>query len=81
MDEAKDSVTSIQVSDSEILTGSADCCLRRYDLRKGKMHCDFVGSKFTCFVIHLCTHCLIIFFYCHDTWGIQQIAKKLKIVY
>ena len=45
MDEAKDSVTSIQVSDHEILTGSADGCIRRYDLRTGKMIKDFIGSK------------------------------------
>lgn len=45
MDEAKDSVTSIQVSDHEILTGSADGYFRRYDLRTGRMHADFIGSK------------------------------------
>lgn len=45
MDEAKDSVTSIQVSDHEILTGSADGYFRRYDLRTGRMHADFLGSK------------------------------------
>ena len=45
LDEAKDSVTSIQVSDYEILTGSADGCIRRYDLRNGKMTVDFIGSK------------------------------------
>ena len=45
LDEAKDSVTSIQVSDYEILTGSADGCIRRYDLRNGKMTVDLIGSK------------------------------------
>lgn len=45
MDEAKDSVTSIQVSDHEILTGSAEGYFRRYDLRTGRMHADFIGSK------------------------------------
>ena len=45
LDEAKDSVTSLQVSDHEILTGSADCRFRRYDLRNGKMSSDFIGSK------------------------------------
>ncbi|KAK3091435.1 hypothetical protein FSP39_019863 [Pinctada imbricata] len=45
MDEAKDSVTSIQVSDHEILTGSADGCIRRYDLRTGKMIKDCIGNS------------------------------------
>lgn len=44
LDEAKDSVTSIQVSDHEILTGSADGYFRRYDLRTGRMHADFIGK-------------------------------------
>jgi len=43
MDEAKDSVTSVHVSDHEILSGSADCQLRRYDLRSGLLHTDFIG--------------------------------------
>jgi len=50
MDEAKDSVTSVHVSDHEILSGSADCQLRLYDLRNGLLHTDFVGctSVFLC---------------------------------
>ena len=45
MDEAKDSVTCIYVTDYEIMTGSADGRTRRYDIRAGEMCCDFVGSK------------------------------------
>lgn len=44
MDEATDSVTSIAVSDHEILTGSADGRSRRYDIRAGQMFSDFLGS-------------------------------------
>lgn len=44
-DEAKDSVTSVAVSSYEILTGSLDCKLRRYDLRKGFMYCDDIKSN------------------------------------
>ncbi|XP_046578150.1 WD repeat domain-containing protein 83-like [Haliotis rubra] len=47
MDEAKDSVTSIQVSDHEILTGSADGRVRRYDLRNGKLFSDYIGTSVT----------------------------------
>lgn len=44
--EAKDCITSIQVTDHEILTGSVDCSVRRYDLRNGSCESDFVGGKF-----------------------------------
>jgi mitogen-activated protein kinase organizer 1 len=46
LDEAKDSVTSVSVSDHEILTGSLDQKIRRYDIRKGIMLCDHIKSKF-----------------------------------
>lgn len=45
MDEAKDSVNCIQVTDHEILTGSVDGRIRRYDLRKGEMIVDNIGSE------------------------------------
>jgi WD40 repeat protein len=41
LEESKDSVTSINVSDHEILVGSADSKVRRYDLRNGQL---FTGS-------------------------------------
>ncbi|KRX99699.1 WD repeat domain-containing protein 83 [Trichinella pseudospiralis] len=45
LDEARDSVLSIAVSDHEILTGSADCRTRRYDLRQGMLYEDFIGKS------------------------------------
>lgn len=47
MDEAKDSVTCLQVSDYEILTGSADGKIRRYDIRNGKLYADLIGKSVT----------------------------------
>lgn len=44
LDEAKDSVTCLQVSDHEILTGSADGRIRRYDIRQGKLYADMIGK-------------------------------------
>ena len=44
LEEAKDSVTSIDVSDYEILVGSADGKVRRYDLRNGQLLTDMVGT-------------------------------------
>jgi mitogen-activated protein kinase organizer 1 len=42
LEEPKDSVTSLDVSDHEILAGSADAKVRRYDLRNGQL---FTGKS------------------------------------
>ncbi|XP_076800912.1 WD repeat domain-containing protein 83-like [Clavelina lepadiformis] len=47
LDEAKDSISSLQVTDHEILTSSIDGKVRRYDLRVGTMFSDFIGSAVT----------------------------------
>lgn len=47
LNEAKDSVSSIQISDAEILTGSVDKYIRRYDVRNGKMVADCIGQPVT----------------------------------
>lgn len=44
-DDSRDNVTSVAVSDHEILTASADCHVRRYDMRTGQMMADFIGCK------------------------------------
>lgn len=46
--DAKDCITSIQVSNHEVLTGSIDCRIRVYDIRMGKIICDFLGDPVTC---------------------------------
>lgn len=45
LNEAKDCITSVQVSNHEILSGSVDCSFRRYDVRNGGMQADFIGGK------------------------------------
>ncbi|XP_060516920.1 WD repeat domain-containing protein 83 [Cylas formicarius] len=45
--EAKDCITSIKVTEHEILTGSVDCSVRRYDLRNARCDSDFVGAAIT----------------------------------
>lgn len=60
LDEAKDSVTSVQVSDHEILTGSADSKVRRYDLRVGKLFSDFVGKPVICAKFTRDSQCLLV---------------------
>ncbi|XP_003390666.1 PREDICTED: WD repeat domain-containing protein 83-like [Amphimedon queenslandica] len=47
MEEAKDSITSLFVSNHEILTGSVDGKARRYDIRFGKLFSDTVGQPVT----------------------------------
>lgn len=44
LDEAKDSVSSVAVSEHEIFTGSVDGRLRRYDLRMGMLSVDVIGG-------------------------------------
>ena len=46
MDEATDSISSIQVSDHEILAGSLDGKVRRYDIRNGRMVSDEMASEY-----------------------------------
>ncbi|KAF7281379.1 hypothetical protein GWI33_004858 [Rhynchophorus ferrugineus] len=45
--EAKDSISSLKVTDHEILVGSVDCSVRRYDLRNARCDADFVGAAIT----------------------------------
>ncbi|XP_056426314.1 WD repeat domain-containing protein 83 isoform X2 [Hyla sarda] len=59
MDEAKDGISSIKVSDHEILAGSVDGNLRRYDLRAGVMCADYVGSPITCVSFSQDSQCLL----------------------
>ncbi|KAK9499098.1 hypothetical protein O3M35_003607 [Rhynocoris fuscipes] len=42
--EAKDSITSLHVTDFEIVTSSLDCRIRRYDIRAGSMYTDFIAE-------------------------------------
>ena len=43
LEDAKDSITSIQIKNYEIITGSVDGRLRTYDLRAGQLSTDVVG--------------------------------------
>lgn len=44
LDEAKDSLLCVLAEGDEIVTGSVDGVLRRYDLRKGQLCADIVGQ-------------------------------------
>lgn len=47
LDDAKDSISSLTVSDHEILTGSVDGYVRVYDIRQGKLQEDCIGESIT----------------------------------
>ena len=44
LNDAKDSVSSVRVSDHEILTASFDGKIRRYDIRVGELYTDYMGG-------------------------------------
>ena len=46
LDEAKDSVSSVTVSDQQIVSASLDFAVRTYDIRKGIMVCDKTNGWF-----------------------------------
>ncbi|KAG8226520.1 hypothetical protein J437_LFUL006910 [Ladona fulva] len=58
--EAKDSISSLQVTDHEILVGSLDCHVRKYDLRMTEVVCDFVGEPVTCVCFSEDGQCIIV---------------------
>lgn len=43
LDEATDSVLSVDVNSHEIATGSADSHVRIFDIREGRLFMDFLG--------------------------------------
>ncbi|KAJ0051253.1 hypothetical protein NL108_016948 [Boleophthalmus pectinirostris] len=50
LDDARDSISSLKVAQHELLTGCVDGRLRRYDLRMGQLHVDFISSN--AFTLH-----------------------------
>jgi len=48
IDDAKDSISSLQLSDAEIVTGSVDGYVRTYDIRQGQLKEDCIGEPVTC---------------------------------
>jgi mitogen-activated protein kinase organizer 1 len=44
--EAKDSITSVVLTDHTLLTGSVDGYVREYDLRAGQLREDYIGRTY-----------------------------------
>ncbi|VDO07475.1 unnamed protein product [Rodentolepis nana] len=60
MHEAKDSVNCLTVRRWQIITGSVDRCVRVYDIRKGIMTEDYIGSPVTSVGLSFDNQCLLV---------------------
>lgn len=60
MDDAKDSVVSLHVTDHEILSGSLDGYVRRYDMRNSSLSDDLMPTSITCATFSNDGACLLI---------------------
>ena len=45
LEDAKDTVQTLYVGSSSVITGSVDGFIRTYDLRKGELRSDFIGRE------------------------------------
>ncbi|KAK6630580.1 hypothetical protein RUM43_014565 [Polyplax serrata] len=57
--DSKDCITSVQVTDHEILVSSLDSKIRFYDIRTGKVVSDFIGDPVTCAVFTRDSQCIL----------------------
>lgn len=57
---ATDSVTGVQVGESEIYTSSVDGCLRSYDLRMGQLRIDHIGVPLTYVSLSKCGRMILL---------------------
>ena len=46
MEDAKDSISSVFISNYEIVSSSIDGCIRKYDIRAGRLSTDHIGRKY-----------------------------------
>lgn len=72
LSDAKDSISSVKVSDHEILSSSFDCKIRRYDLRNGELLTDFIGEIVTCASFSRDGQCILVS--CAD--GVVRLMDK-----
>eukprot|EP00474_Spongospora_subterranea_P010754 CRZ11212.1 hypothetical protein [Spongospora subterranea] len=58
--DAKDSVTRVVSTDTEILTSSVDGCIRVYDMRAGRLTTDHMGEAITCLRVSADGNCVLV---------------------
>jgi mitogen-activated protein kinase organizer 1 len=59
LDHAKDSVSSVKLTNTEIVTGSIDGCIRIYDIRVGAMISDKIEIPVTCVSLSQDGNCIL----------------------
>ncbi len=60
LDDFKDSITHIDISQDQILVSCLDKCVRMYDIRYGRMQCDFMGEQVTCSTLSKDDQCVLV---------------------
>ncbi|KAJ3188406.1 WD repeat-containing protein 83 [Gaertneriomyces sp. JEL0708] len=60
LEDAKDSVESVQICDSEILSGSVDGCIRIHDVRMGELITDKVGHPVSSAAFSADKNCVLV---------------------
>jgi mitogen-activated protein kinase organizer 1 len=58
--DARDSVSSLHISDFEIIAGSVDGCVRTYDIRAGKLKTDTLGQPVTSVSLSNDSNCILV---------------------
>lgn len=53
LEEARDSIQTLHIGPTSIVTGSVDGHIRTYDLRMGELRSDFIGSTYS--IIFICS--------------------------
>jgi mitogen-activated protein kinase organizer 1 len=59
LNEAKDSVSALFITDHEIFTGSIDGCVRNYDIRAGRLRTDHLGNPVTSVALSNDKNCIL----------------------
>lgn len=60
IDDCKDSVTYIDLNAQQVLVSCLDKRVRLYDIRFGKMYCDFIGKQVTCSTLSKDDQCILV---------------------
>ncbi len=60
IDDFKDSVTHIDLSSHQMLISCLDNRVRLYDIRFGKMYCDYIGEQVTCSKLSKDDQCILV---------------------
>jgi mitogen-activated protein kinase organizer 1 len=60
LEDFKDSVTYIDLNNEQILVSCLDKHLRLYDIRYGKLYCDYIGQPITCSRLTKDNQCMLI---------------------